>query len=80
MVAMLQTTPRHSGLTQIQPLLGADDNVWLPASSVDLAVMVDAQDERNAGRARSRRARAGVGSHTVGTSPWQHLVVFRKRN
>ena len=41
MVAMLQATVRQSGLTQVQPLLGADDDVKLPASSVDLAIMVD---------------------------------------
>ena len=46
---MLQTTLRHNVLTRIQPLLGAEDDVRLPASSVDLVVMVDAQDERKDG-------------------------------
>ena len=45
MVAMLQDTVRQSGLTQIQPLLGAEDDVKLPASSVDLAIMVDVYHE-----------------------------------
>ena len=40
-VTMLQSMVRQSGLIQIQPLLGAIDDVKLPASSVDLAVMVD---------------------------------------
>ena len=45
MVAMLRTTVRQSGLTQIQPLLGAEDDVKLPASSVDMAIMVDVYHE-----------------------------------
>ena len=45
MVAMLQATVRRSGLTLIQPLLGAEDDVRLPASSVDLAIMVDVYHE-----------------------------------
>ena len=45
MVALLQTLVRQSGLTQIQPLLGAEDDVKLPPSSVDLAIMVDVYHE-----------------------------------
>jgi ubiquinone/menaquinone biosynthesis C-methylase UbiE len=45
MLAMLQSTVRQTGLTQIQPLLGAEDDVKLPASSVDLAIMVDVYHE-----------------------------------
>ena len=45
MVALLQETVRKSGLTQIQPLLGAEDDVRLPPSSVDLAIMVDVYHE-----------------------------------
>ena len=42
MVAMPQTIARQSGPTQTQPLLGAEDDVELSASSVDPAVIVDA--------------------------------------
>ena len=121
MVAMLQTMVRQSGLTQIRPLLGAEDDVKLPASSVDLAVMVDvyhelafpyemlssvvralkpggqlvfveyrAEDPRVPIKAlhkmseaqikREASAHALVWDRTVGTLPWQHLVVFRKRD
>jgi len=45
MVTLLQTMARKSGLAQIQPLLGADDDVRLPAASVDLAIMVDVYHE-----------------------------------
>jgi SAM-dependent methyltransferase len=45
MVAMLQAMVLQTGLTQIQPLLGAEDDVRLPASSVDLAIMVDVYHE-----------------------------------
>jgi SAM-dependent methyltransferase len=45
MVALLQATVRESGLSQIQPRLGAEDDVRLPASSVDLAIMVDVYHE-----------------------------------
>ena len=45
MLAMLQRAVRQTGLTQIQPLLGAEDDVRLPASSVDLAIMVDVYHE-----------------------------------
>ena len=45
MVRTRQDTARQSGLTQIEPLLGADDDVKLPAASVDLALTVDAHHE-----------------------------------
>lgn len=121
MVSMMQTMVRQSGLAQIQPLLGAEDDVKLPASSVDLAIMVDVYHElafpyevldsivralKPGGRlvfveyraenpavpikalhkmseAQIKREAAVhpfVWDTTVGTLPWQHLVVFRKRN
>ena len=45
MLRILQTMVRQSGLAQIQPSLGAEDDVKLPASSVDLAIMVDVYHE-----------------------------------
>ena len=45
MVRMLEALVRRSGLVQIVPLLGAEDDVRLPAGSVDLAVMVDVYHE-----------------------------------
>jgi ubiquinone/menaquinone biosynthesis C-methylase UbiE len=45
MVAMLEKSVRQIGLKQIQPLLGAEDDVRLPAASVDLAIMVDVYHE-----------------------------------
>ena len=45
MVALLQATVQQSGLTQIQPSLGAENDVKLPAFSVDLAIMVDVYHE-----------------------------------
>jgi len=121
MVALLQSTVRQSGLTQIQPLLGAEDDVRLPASSVDLAIMVDVYHElafpyevlasivralkpggqlvfveyraedpqvpikalhkmSEAQIKREAAAHALAWDRTVGILPWQHLVVFRKRN
>ena len=121
MVALLQGTVRQTGLTQIQPLLGAEDDVRLPASSVDLAIMVDVYHElafpyevlgsivralkpggqlvfveyraedpqvpikalhkmSEAQIKREAAVHALVWDRTVGTLPWQHLVVFRKRN
>lgn len=120
MVAMLQGMVRQSGLTQIQPLLGAEDDVKLPPSSVDLAIMVDVyhelayphevlasilralkpggqlvfveyraedpkvpiKDLHKMSEAQIKReagVHALVWERTVGTLPWQHLVVFRKR-
>lgn len=121
MVRMLQDMVRQSGLTQVQPLLGAEDDVKLPANSVDLAIMVDVYHElafpyevlasiiralRPGGQLvfveyraedpqvpikalhkmsesqikREAAVHALVWDRTVGTLPWQHLVVFRKRN
>jgi precorrin-6B methylase 2 len=45
MLAILRSTVRQTGLTQIQPLLGAEDDVRLPASTVDMAIMVDVYHE-----------------------------------
>ena len=45
MVRMLDTLARQSGLAQIVPSLGAEDDVRLPAGSVDLAIMVDVYHE-----------------------------------
>lgn len=45
MVALLQRTVRQSGLGQIEPRLGGEDDVKLPESSVDLAIMVDVYHE-----------------------------------
>ena len=121
MVALLRGTVRKTGLIQIQPLLGAEDDVRLPASSVDLAIMVDVYHElafpyevlasivralkpggllvfveyraedpqvpikalhkmSQAQIKREAAVHALVWERTVGTLPWQHLVVFRKRN
>ncbi len=121
MVAMLQSMVRQSGLSQIQPLLGVEDDVKLAASSVDLAIMVDvyhelafpyevlasivralkpggqlvfveyrAEDPKVPIKAlhkmseaqikREAAVHALVWERTVGSLPWQHLVVFRKRD
>ena len=121
MVAMLQSAVRQSGLTQIQPLLGAEADVKLPAASVDLAIMVDVYHElsfphevlasivralkpggqlvfveyraedpqvpikalHKMSEAQIKREAAVhplVWERTVGSLPWQHLVVFRKRS
>lgn len=45
MVALLRNAVRKSGLTQIEPSLGDEEDVKLPASSVDLAIMVDVYHE-----------------------------------
>ena len=45
MVNLLQAGVKRSGLTQIEPRLGAVDDVRLPAASVDLAIMVDVYHE-----------------------------------
>ena len=121
MVAMLQAAVRQTGLTQIQPLLGAEDDVMLSASSVDLAIMVDvyhelafphevldsiiralkpggqlvfveyrAEDPKVPIKALHKMSEAQIKreavaldllwDRTVGTLPWQHMVVFCKRN
>ena len=45
MVSLLQASVKRSGLAQIEPLLGAVDDVRLPAGTVDLAIMVDVYHE-----------------------------------
>ncbi len=45
MLAMLREAARRPGLSQIKPILGAVDDVKLPAASVDLAIMVDVYHE-----------------------------------
>ena len=121
MVRMLQAAVRQTGLTQIEPSLGTETDVKLPASSVDLAIMVDVYHElayphevlasiiralkpgarlvfveyraedpqvpikalhkmSEAQIKREAAVHALVWERTVGTLPWQHLVVFRKRS
>ena len=121
MVSMLRAGAKRSGLTQIEARLGAVDDVKLPVSSVDLAVMVDVYHElafpyevmasvlkalKPGGRvvfveykaedplvpikplhkmseAQIKREAAVFAldwERTVTTLPWQHVVVFRKRN
>ncbi len=120
MVSLLQATVRQSGLTQIEPSLGTEQDVKLPPASVDLAIMVDVYHElafphevmasivralkpggqlvfveyraedpkvpikalHKMSEAQIRReaaVHALVWERTVGTLPWQHCVVFRKR-
>ena len=45
MISLLQAGAKRSGLTQIEARISAVDDVNLPASSVDLAVMVDVYHE-----------------------------------
>ncbi len=45
MVAMLQTVAKQRGYGHITPLLGAPNDVKLPAASVDVAIMVDVYHE-----------------------------------
>ncbi len=45
MVRMLAALARQPGLANIRPVLGAVDDVKLPAASVDLAIMVDVYHE-----------------------------------
>ena len=45
MVQMLERLVRQTGLAQIEPRLGAQDDVRLPPSSIDLAIMVDVYHE-----------------------------------
>lgn len=119
MVEMLQRMVRQSGLAQIQPLLGAEDDVKLAPNSVDLAIMVDvyhelafpfevlasiqralkpggqlvfveyrAEDPRVPIKPLHKMSEAQIKreaavhplawDRTVGSLPWQHLVVFRK--
>ena len=121
MVNLLQSMVRKTGLTNIEPSLSSEVDVKLPASSVDLAIMVDvyhelafpyevlasiiralkpggqvvfveyrAEDPKvpiktlhkmsEAQIKREAAVHALVWERTVSTLPWQHLVVFRKRN
>ena len=121
MLALLQAMVRQTGLTQIEPSLGTEADVKLPASSVDLAVMVDvyhelafphevltsviralkpggmlvfveyrAEDPQVPIKALHKMSEAQIKreatvhalawERTVGSLPWQHLVMFRKRN
>ena len=121
MVNMLMAGAKRSGLTQIEAQLSGVDDVKLPASSLDLAIMVDVYHElaypyevmssvmkalRPGGRvvfveykaedplvpikqlhkmseAQIKREAAVFAldwERTVRTLPWQHVVVFRKRN
>jgi SAM-dependent methyltransferase len=45
MVRMLQALVQRSGLAQIEPRLGAEDDAKLAVASVDLAIMVDVYHE-----------------------------------
>ena len=45
MLGMLQALAKQEGLTNIQPSLGAEDDVKLASDSVDLAIMVDVYHE-----------------------------------
>ena len=119
MVRLLQEAVRQSGLQQIEPRLGAEDDVKLPLASVDLALMVDvyhelawphevlasivralnpggllvfveyrAEDPNVPIKALHKMSEVQIKREaavhplqwvrTVGTLPWQHLVVFRK--
>jgi len=121
MVSLLQAGAKRSGLTQIEARLSAVDDVKLPASSVDLAVMVDvyhelaypfevlasvlkalkpggrlvfveykAEDPRVPIKQLHKMSEAQIKKEaavfpldwerTVSTLPWQHVVVFRKRD
>ena len=121
MVRLLQDAVRQSGLQQIEPRLGAEDDVKLPVASVDLALMVDvyhelawpyevltsivralkpggllvfveyrAEDPNVPIKALHKMSETQIkreaAAHplawvrTVGTLPWQHLVVFRKHD
>jgi precorrin-6B methylase 2 len=121
MVRMLEAMVRRTGLTQIQPVLGEEDDVRLPEASVDLALMVDVYHElaypyemlasiaralkpggllvfveyreedatvpikavHKMSEAQVRREAAVhplVWDRTVETLPWQHMVIFRRRD
>jgi ubiquinone/menaquinone biosynthesis C-methylase UbiE len=45
MIKMLQALAKENGLNNVVPLLGAEDDVRLPAETVDLAIMVDVYHE-----------------------------------
>ncbi len=120
MVSLMLAGVKRSGLTQIEARLSAVDDVKLPASSVDLAIMVDvyhelaypyevmasvlkalkpggrvvfveykAEDPRVPIKPLHKMSEAQIKreaavfpldwERTVSTLPWQHVVVFRKR-
>ncbi len=120
MISLLQADLKRRGLTLVEARLGAEDDVRLPAGSVDLVVMVDvyhelafpyevlasvmkslkpggriafveykAEDPRVPIKPLHKMSEAQIKreagafvldwERTVGTLPWQHLVVFRKR-
>jgi precorrin-6B methylase 2 len=119
MIEMLTALAKKTQLPQIKALLGAEDDVKLPANSVDLAIMVDVYHElaypfevlasitralkpggqvvfieyraedpnvpikalhkmSEAQIKREAAVHALVWDKTVGTLPWQHMVVFKK--
>jgi len=121
MISLLQAGVKRSGLTQIEARLSSVDDVKLPASSVDLAIMVDvyhelaypyevmssilkalkpggrivfveykAEDSLVPIKQLHKMSEAQIKrealvfpldwERTVRTLPWQHVVVFRKRN
>ena len=45
MIAILQRQSREAGIQNIEALLGAEQDVRLPAASIDLAIMVDVYHE-----------------------------------
>jgi len=121
MISLLQAGAKRSGLSQIEARLSAVNDVKLPASSIDLAVMVDvyhelaypyevmasilkalkpggrivfveykAEDPRVPIKPLHKMSEAQikreasifplVWERTVSTLPWQHVVIFRKRD
>jgi ubiquinone/menaquinone biosynthesis C-methylase UbiE len=120
MVTMLQAMVKQTKLAQIKPSLGTEQDVKLPAASVDVAIMVDVYHElafpfellasvvkalKPGGQLvlveyRAEDANVPIKAlhkmsepqikreaavhaldwvQTIGTLPWQHMVVFRKR-
>ncbi len=121
MVRLLQQLATQLKLTNIEPRLGAEDDVKLPAASVDLAIMVDVYHElshpyevlasvvravkpgglvvfveykaedwqvpiKPLHKMSEAQVRREAEVHplawvrTVATLPWQHMVVFRRRD
>jgi SAM-dependent methyltransferase len=123
MISMLKKLAAQKGLSNIVPTLCTEDDVRLPAGTVDLAIMVDvyhelsyprevlasivrslkpggrvvfieyrAEDDRVPIKALHKMSEAQVKrevaalatppalvwERTVGTLPWQHMIVFRK--
>ena len=120
MVELLRQRVADAGLSNVEPRLGAVDDVGLPAGSVDVAVMVDvyhelehpfevlasilralepggrvvfveyrAEDPRVPIKRLHRMSEAQIRreaalhplawERTVDILPWQHIVIFRKR-